>query len=165
MENIKYNIKQSLYALLIVGMIGGASACSSNENKDVDTSSSTNTARAYERDENAATDADAETMEDMDESSWMRERDTYVSSHRTTLERIDKDMEMWKNKMEGKSNAAMKEGMKSLQTKRDQFEDGLNEMEQSTEENWTRMRNELDEKALELKRTHEAFTNEYGKNS
>lgn len=156
MENIKRNIKQGLYALLIAGMMGSISACSSNDSKkEVDTSANTNTGKAYNG------DSDAETME-MDKSSWMRERDTYVSSHRTTLDRIDDDMEMWKNKIENNGNAAMKEGMKSLQTKRDQFEDKLNGMEQSTEENWTRMRSELDEKAVELESTHEAFIKEYG---
>jgi predicted restriction endonuclease len=155
MENIRKNMKQSLYALLIAGTIGSISACS-NERKNVDTSSSTNT--AYEG------GVDAETV-DRAENTWMKERDTYVSTQRTTLERIDADMKSWKNNMEAKGNAAMKEGMKSLQLKRDQFEDQLNEIEQSTEENWTRVRSELDEKALELERTHEAFTKEYGKNS
>jgi flagellar biosynthesis GTPase FlhF len=152
-------MKQSLYALLIAGMIGSVSACSSNEReKDIDTSSSTNTAKAHENDN------DAETT-DIDNNAWMQERDTYVSSQRATLKRIDTDIESWKNKMEGKKNAAMSEGMKSLEIKRDQFEEKLNEMETSTEENWTRMRSELDESATELESTHKAFTKEYGNNS
>ncbi|MDO1445334.1 hypothetical protein Q0590_03680 [Rhodocytophaga aerolata] len=159
MENIKRTMKQSLYALLIAGMIGSVSACSSNEReKNIDTSSSTNTAKAYENDN------DAETTE-IDKNAWMQERDTYVSTQRATLKRIDNDIDSWQSKMEGKKNAAMNEGMKSLKIKRDQFEDKLNEIETSTEENWTRMRNELDESAMELESTHKAFTKEYGKNS
>jgi DNA anti-recombination protein RmuC len=164
MEDIKRNIKNGLYALLIAGMIGGTSACSNNKQKDtVDTSSSTNTGQAYEK------GSDAETMDmDTEAGSWMRERDTYVSKHRATLDKIENDMETWKSSMDSKSskaNAAMKESMKSLKMKKDQFENSLNDMEQSSEENWTRMRSQVDEKAMELERTHEAFTKEYGKNS
>jgi DNA anti-recombination protein RmuC len=162
MRNLTKNMKQSVYALLIAGMIGSVSACSSNEKKDnIDTSSSTNTGQAYEG------GSDAETM-DVDKNSWMRERDTYVSKHRTTLDRIDRDMESWKSSADSKStkaNAAMQEGMKSLKLKKDQLETSLNDLEQSSEENWTRMRSEVDEKAMELERTHEAFSKQYGKNS
>jgi hypothetical protein len=49
--------------------------------------------------------------------------------------------------------------------KKDQLETSLNDLEQSSEENWTRMRSEVDEKAMELERTHEAFSKQYGKNS
>jgi archaellum component FlaC len=63
--------------------------------------------------------------------------------------------------MSGKTKSAMNESINSLKMKRDRFEDKLNEMEQSTEENWTRMRNELDESATELDRTYDAFDKEY----
>jgi hypothetical protein len=156
MEHIKNNLRKGLYALLIAGMIGSVSACDSSK-KNTDTSSSTNTGRAYDG------GTDAETM-DVDKNSWMRERDTYVSTHRDRITKIDRTIEEREKEMKnmsGKTKSAMNESINSLKMKRDRFEDKLNEMEQSTEENWTRMRNELDESATELDRTYDAFDKEY----
>lgn len=92
MENLRKDIKNTLYALLIAGMVGGVSACGNNERTNTDTSSSTNTGRAYEG------GSDAETME-MDENSWMKDRDTYVSDNRAKLDKIDRDIEAREREM------------------------------------------------------------------
>jgi hypothetical protein len=158
MENIRKDLKNTVYALLIAGMVGGVSACGTERKAD----DATNTGRAYEK-ENSTLESDAETTE-MGENAWMRERNDYVTKHRERIDEIDRTIEERERQMKtmsGKAKSKMNEGINSLKMKRDRFDSRLNELEQSTEENWTRMRNELDESATELDRTFDTFEKEY----
>lgn len=163
MERMIKNMKHNVFTLLIAGMIGGVSACS-NDKRDTETSSSTNTAKAYNESDAETMDNDAETM-NTTESSWMKEMDQYVAEHIATIDKIDKEIEEREKEMEkmgSKSKSAMKESINSLKLKRDQFEDKLNNVSQATQSDWMEMKKDVDEKASELNLTYEAFDKQYG---
>ncbi len=162
MDNIVSNMRHTLCALMMAAMVSGVSSCS-NDRKDTDTSSSTNTSKAYEKQADASAANDAETM-DADANAWMQQRDQYVTKHRETLDKIDNKIAEAEKSMKAKntkSQSAMKESINSLKLKRDQFEDKLKNVEQSTQANWTQMQQEVDEKATELNLTYEAFDKQY----
>lgn len=159
MEMLKRNAKHTFHTLLMIGIIGWMSACDSNREKN-SASTNTNTKEAYNG------DADAETME-ADDNAWMNERDEFVTRNREIGTRIDRDLEGYEGRMstmDNKSRKAMQESINSLRVKRRNLDSKLSEMEGSTQETWSDMKQGVSDAGTELESTWDAFDKQYSKN-
>lgn len=157
METLNKKIKNSLYALIVVGMMGSISACDNNRRND--------TTRATEtevRDDASVSDAE---VIDNDENAWMRERDAFVTTNRERATRIDSEIaerERDMEKLSGKSRSAMQESINSLKVKRKNLDGELNKVGEASRETWQDMKNGVSEASEELEKSWEAFEKEYG---
>jgi hypothetical protein len=136
------------------------SACDSNRKND-SASTNTNTKEAYNG------DSDAESME-ADGNAWMRERDDFVARNREIGTRIDRDIESYEGRMstmDAKSRKAMQESINSLRVKRRNLDSKLSDLENSTQETWSDMKQGVSDAGTELESTWGAFDKQYNKNN
>jgi hypothetical protein len=156
MEVLNKKIKNALYSLVIIGMMGSISACDNNRTTD-----SANTNDTEMR--NDALENDAEVM-DMDENAWMQKRDDFVTEQRDLSMKMENAIAAQERELEGvsdKSSAAINESIKSLKIKKKNLDDKLDEVSQASRENWQDTRNDISEASTELQKSWEAFEKEY----
>lgn len=147
MNEIKEMLKPAFHYILMFGIVASLSACGS-ENREAE----------YDAEETTTID------EDMNEGSWMNERDGLVTDYRNKMTEWDNKRNEWNKELEGMNATERDEWNNKFsewEKERGEFETELNEFERSGEEQYGKSKSGLTDRYNELERDWGNFENEF----